>query len=96
VKPLDKEWLLENLKGVHTIVTTEENVVAGGFGSAIKELLEGENFDVRSIGIPDRFIEHGTQPKLRSLAGLSEDQIAETLLKIRDKVWTPSSGFHSN
>ncbi len=79
VKPLDKNWLLESLKGVSTIVTVEENVIAGGFGSAIRELLEGTDFKIHSIGIPDRFIEHGTQPKLRSLVGLTEENIANVV-----------------
>jgi 1-deoxy-D-xylulose-5-phosphate synthase len=79
VKPLDRVWLLDTLKGIGVVVTVEENVLAGGFGSAIKELLEGEPIQVKSIGIPDRFIEHGTQAKLRSLVGLTDDQIAETV-----------------
>jgi 1-deoxy-D-xylulose-5-phosphate synthase len=79
VKPLDKAWLLEALQGVKTILTVEENAVAGGFGSSIHELLEGEPFAIRNLGIPDKFIEQGTQPKLRSLVGLTEENIADTL-----------------
>lgn len=78
VKPLDRNWLLETLKDIRTVLTVEENVLAGGFGSAIRELLEGEPIEVRSLGIPDRFIEHGPQPKLRNLVGLSAEQIAES------------------
>jgi 1-deoxy-D-xylulose-5-phosphate synthase len=85
VKPLDRNWLMDTLQGIRTVVTVEENVLAGGFGSAIKELLEGENITVRSIGIPDRFVEHGPQPKLRALVGLSEDQIAETVRRTHSK-----------
>jgi 1-deoxy-D-xylulose-5-phosphate synthase len=79
VKPLDKAWLLEALKGVKTILTVEENALAGGFGSSIHELLEGEPFAIRNLGIPDKFIEQGTQLKLRSLVGLTEENIADTL-----------------
>ncbi len=79
VKPLDKNWLMDNLNGIKTILTVEENAVAGGFGSAIKEILEGEPFGVKSLGIPDRFIEHGTQQKLRSLVGLTEEHIADVV-----------------
>src|SRR5581483_4700113 len=79
VKPLDKAWLLEALQGVKSILTVEENVVAGGFGSSIHELLEGEPFAIRNLGIPDKFIEQGTQPKLRGLVGLTEENIADTL-----------------
>ncbi len=82
VKPLDKGWLLEALKGVKTVITVEENVLQGGFGSSIRELLEGEDFNIRSLGIPDRFIEHGPQPKLRALVGLSDEQIAHSIVAI--------------
>lgn len=75
VKPIDRAWLLETLHGIRSVVTVEENAVAGGFGSAVKELLEGTGVEVVSLGIPDRFIEHGTQAKLRSLVGLSEEQL---------------------
>jgi 1-deoxy-D-xylulose-5-phosphate synthase len=82
VKPLDRVWLLDSLKGIRSIITVEENVVAGGFGSSIRELLEGENFEITAIGIPDKFIEQGTQPKLRSLVGLTTENIAETARQI--------------
>ncbi len=88
VKPLDRTWLLETLKGFRTVLTVEENVLAGGFGSAIRELLEGETISIRSIGIPDKFIEHGTQQKLRSLVGLTEQNIADTLRQIHAGVRT--------
>lgn len=83
VKPLDRAWLLETLKGINSIVTVEENALAGGFGSAIRELLEGTSIQVTSIGIPDKFIEHGTQAKLRSLVGLTSDNIAKTVRQVR-------------
>src|SRR5262249_28926823 len=86
VKPLDKAWLLESLNGVKTILTVEENAVAGGFGSAIRELLADQTFTIHSLGIPDKFIEQGTQPKLRSLVGLTEENIAATLRSIHSGV----------
>ncbi|MFN0118280.1 MAG: 1-deoxy-D-xylulose-5-phosphate synthase [Elusimicrobiota bacterium] len=89
VKPLDKNWLLDTLKGIKTVLTVEENVIAGGFGSAIKEYLEGTDIKVYSLGIPDRFIEHGTQPKLRSLVGLTTENIAESVKKIHASNWQP-------
>jgi 1-deoxy-D-xylulose-5-phosphate synthase len=97
VKPLDRAWLLESLKGIKTIVTVEENAIAGGFGSAIKELLENEPIHIKSLGIPDRFIEHGTQPKLRSLVGLTDDQIADATLAALPKAsHGTTTGFHPN
>lgn len=82
VKPLDRSWLIESLRGVKTVITVEENVIQGGFGSAIRELLEGEDFIIRSLGIPDRFIEHGPQPRLRALVGLSDEQIAQSVIAL--------------
>lgn len=73
VKPLDKNWLLETLGDTKTVITVEENVLAGGFGSAIQEYLEGYSYEIHRIGIPDKFIEHGTQPQLRKLVGLDEE-----------------------
>src|SRR2546425_8186895 len=62
-KPLDEELILRLAKGTCRIVTVEDHVVAGGFGSAVLELLEARgllrNVDVRLIGYPDRVIEHG-------------------------------------
>lgn len=82
VKPLDKAWLLETLHGFRTVVTVEENTVVGGFGSAIRELLEGHSIEIRSIGIPDRFVEHGSQPQLRKLVGLDHSTLAENFRRI--------------
>ncbi len=82
VKPIDRAWLIETLKGISQVVTVEENAIAGGFGSAIREILEGENIAVTSIGIPDKFIEHGTQQKLRSLVGLTEENISHTVRQV--------------
>jgi 1-deoxy-D-xylulose-5-phosphate synthase len=85
VKPLDKEWLLDVLSGFKSVLTVEENVLAGGFGSAIREMLEGFDISVYSLGVPDQFIEHGTQPKLRSLVGLTDENIAKTAKEIYTK-----------
>lgn len=82
VKPIDKKWLLENLQGIKTIVTVEENVLSTGYGSAIRELLGEENFNIHSIGIPDQFIEHGSQPILRDLVGLSAEKLMEQFAQI--------------
>lgn len=82
VKPIDRMWLLDALKSIRTILTVEENMLAGGFGSAIKELFEGQNFFIHSMALPDRFIEHGTQSKLRALVKLTEEDIAQTLRQL--------------
>jgi 1-deoxy-D-xylulose-5-phosphate synthase len=72
VKPLD-ENLIMSIAGRHrAIVTIEENAVMGGAGSAVGELLaaEGVQLPLHHIGIPDRFIEHGSRETCLAAAGL--------------------------
>ena len=72
VKPLDRERILTVARTHSAIVTLEENVVAGGAGSGVGELLAAEGFEVPllHIGIPDRFIEHGSREDCLAAAGL--------------------------
>jgi 1-deoxy-D-xylulose-5-phosphate synthase len=68
-KPLDKEVLLQAASQTKKMVTVEENALAGGFGSAVLQLLsEARLFDVRTLclGLPDEFVEHGPQLLLRA------------------------------
>ena len=76
--------LLKSLiqRGVRRFITVEENVLAGGFGSAVMEALEGEDVSVRRIGIGDHFVTHGTQPILRDNEGLSAEKIAEKVKRL--------------
>ncbi len=81
VKPLDRKLILTAAERTGHLVTIEENALQGGFGTAILELLSDEGkIDVRvkRIGIPDRFIEQGSQTQLRSDLGLDGAGIAET------------------
>jgi 1-deoxy-D-xylulose-5-phosphate synthase len=73
VKPLDRELILELAYKTKQIITVEENVLQGGFGSAVLELLAEEGMNhvsLKRIGLPDQFIEHGTQSVLRNKYGL--------------------------
>jgi 1-deoxy-D-xylulose-5-phosphate synthase len=72
IKPLDRERILTVARTHSAIVTLEENVVAGGAGSGVGELLAAEGFEVPllHIGIPDRFIEHGSREDCLAAAGL--------------------------
>jgi 1-deoxy-D-xylulose-5-phosphate synthase len=82
VKPLDKTLILEVALRTGNLVTVEENALQGGFGSAVLELLASEgvyNIKVKRIGIPDRFIEHGSQAQLRKDLGLDGEGIAATV-----------------
>jgi len=77
VKPLDVQLLLE-LAGRHRLlVTLEDNVVAGGAGSAVSELLRdlGCNVALLHLGLPDSFVEQGGREELLGLCGLDRDGI---------------------
>jgi len=79
VKPLDERLILDLAERCGAIVTVEENSVRGGFGAAVLELLAEHNVrvPVRVLGVADQIFEQASQARLRSLAGLSPDHIAE-------------------
>ena len=82
IKPLDGELIEEVARRCRRIVTVEENVLAGGFGSAVGELLSSRGLGgalLRSIGLPDRFIEHGSSSLLREKAGLTGESISRAV-----------------
>lgn len=72
VKPLDTDLIRQMAEQHALLVTVEENVVAGGAGSAVNEYLMAEDFRmaVLNLGLPDRFIEHGKPDAMRSGVGL--------------------------
>ena len=83
VKPLDVDLLLDTARSVPRIVTVEENVLAGGFGSAVLEALAEAGMDdvsVNRIGMPDLFVEHGTAADQRHRLQLDAQGIAERVL----------------
>ena len=78
IRPLDEDLILSVASRVKRIVTVEENMLAGGFGSAVLECLNKAGFDdvsVRRIGIEDEFVEHGSQSILRKKYHLDEEGI---------------------
>ncbi|WP_418792382.1 1-deoxy-D-xylulose-5-phosphate synthase [Phosphitispora sp. TUW77] len=77
VKPLDEECILKSINKTGRLLTVEENVLQGGFGSAVLELLEmnGILVPVKRMGVPDRFISHGAQGILREQCGLTASNI---------------------
>ncbi len=81
VKPIDTELLNQLRQQTQNFVTIEEHVLAGGFGSAVMEAMEGADIRIHRIGIPDKFIEHGPQNVLRDLVGLSPEKIAQSTLE---------------
>ena len=79
VKPLDRELIAAAARECRALVTVEENVLMGGFGSAVVELLADEGLlgaRVVRMGLPDRFIEHGSQAALRERLGLTPQGVA--------------------
>ncbi len=95
IKPLDTDTLLEHADSHQSIITLEDNVLMGGFGSSILEIFEKNNImiPVKRFGWPDRFIEHGNSVnQLRSKVGLDQESLTksiETFLSIDDQVATP-------
>ncbi len=81
VKPLDAELILRLAHEHDALVTVEENVVAGGAGSAVSELLaaEGITVPILHLGLPDRFIDHGDPAYLLAQAGLDAKGIAASI-----------------
>ncbi len=81
LKPLDAELLTAEAARTGFVVTVEENVLQGGFGSAVLELFSerGMTVPVHRIGLPDQFIEQGSQAELRALCGLDARGIAASI-----------------
>ncbi len=81
VKPLDRDLLAGYARRVGVIVTLEDHVLMGGFGSAVLEALSEMQLDVPvvRIGWPDRFIEHGKPDQLRAKYGISVESALEKL-----------------
>jgi 1-deoxy-D-xylulose-5-phosphate synthase len=83
VKPLDAETILHYAARTGNILTVEEGILSGGFGSAvIEELMQSsiEGIAVKSLGIPDRFVEQGPQEILRDTYDLSARGITKVAL----------------
>lgn len=80
-KPLDLDMLDTVASRFQKIVTLEENNLPGGFGSAVAEYYIIKNYknDLQFIGIPDKFVDHGTQEELHKLLGIDPDGIVETV-----------------
>ena len=79
-KPLDEELILDVGNHTKKMVIVEENVLSGGFGAAVLELLEkaeASDVKVRRLGIPDEFVTHGKQDFLRSIYHLDAPGIAK-------------------
>ncbi len=88
VKPLDTELILSLAKKIPAVITVEENVLQGGFGSAVLECLVDSgitDIQVKRIGLPDAFIEHGSQKILRSKYQVDAQAIVKAAQEIISK-----------
>jgi 1-deoxy-D-xylulose-5-phosphate synthase len=93
LKPLDANLLCNWAKKTGKVLTVEENVLQGGFGSAVLELLQERGLlstQVKRLGIPDIFIEHGPQALLREKYGIDENGIFREVQKMFEEGWSDS------
>ena len=87
VKPLDRELIMTWAKKTGRVITVEENMLQGGFGSAVLEMFEEESFfpkSLKRLGVCDFFVPHGSQAILRNLCGIDTDAIESAALKLLD------------
>jgi 1-deoxy-D-xylulose-5-phosphate synthase len=85
VKPLDADLIGALAREIPRIITVEENVRQGGFGSAVLECLSDQGvtgFHLQCIGIPDSFVEHGPQKILRSKYGIDASTIVNAAKRL--------------
>jgi 1-deoxy-D-xylulose-5-phosphate synthase len=85
LKPLDEDLLCRWAKRTGRVLTVEENVLQGGFGSAVLELLEASGISsviVRRLGIPDLFVENAPQSLLRNRYGIDTDGIVHEVKRM--------------
>ena len=84
-KPLDSGLIIELAGRIKRLVTIEENTIKGGFGSGVAELLQQSGISgvqLKIIGIPDEFVEHGSQAILRAKYGLDTEGITKQVLEL--------------
>jgi 1-deoxy-D-xylulose-5-phosphate synthase len=85
IKPLDQELILSWARKTDRVMTIEENVVQGGFGSAVLEMFQESLFTPSGfmrLGIPDTFVPHGSQSTLRNLYGIDAEGIERAALAL--------------
>lgn len=84
LKPLDEKLLHKVFDSFKNIITVEDGTVVGGLGSAVIDFANANNYKskITKLGVPDRFIEHGSKKKLVELCGFDSEGIAETVLFI--------------
>ena len=82
LKPVDEELLHEVGKNFSRIITVENGTIQGGLGTVVMEFMmeNGYTPQISRIGVPDRFIEHGTIPELYRLCGMDKESITKVII----------------
>jgi 1-deoxy-D-xylulose-5-phosphate synthase len=96
VKPLDEDVVFEMARKHEVLVTVEDNVIAGGAGSAVNECMARLDIQVTTLnlGLPDRFLEHGSREELLAEAGIdAAGIIASVEALLRDRQRPASSSY---
>lgn len=88
IKPLDEDLLREVGKKFSRIITVEDGVKNGGMGSAVTEFFNDAEIPVmvKRLGLPDKFVEHGTPEELYKLCGLDKDSIKQEIINQYNKI----------
>ena len=87
LKPLDQDMLHEIGRNFKRIVTVEDGVLMGGMGSAVLEFMSDNGYapNVKRLGIPDCFVQHGTVQELRKICGIDETGIYNVIIQMLDQ-----------
>lgn len=93
VKPLDEELLHEVFKKYQLIITIEDGVIKGGFGSAVMEFAQAHEYSlpIKMLGLPDQFIDHGKVDELQEIAKIDVDSIRSVLTTLLKKFDLPDA-----
>ena len=87
VKPLDEEMLHGIFKTYRAVITVEDGVVKGGFGSAVMEFAQEHNYSIpiKALGLPDKFIDHGKVEELQEIVKIDVESIRSSVLDLLKK-----------
>ncbi len=88
VKPLDEALLHEVGKQFKKVLVIEDGILKGGIGTAVLEFMADNNYhpQIKRLGLPDNFVEHGSVSELQHLCGIDEEAILEALLSLNTEI----------
>ena len=95
INPLDEKLILDSAAKTGRVVTVEEHMISGGFGSRALALIENvmpKGAKVKTLGVPDRFIEHGVRSELLEMLGLTAEGIANSIREDFPEMFRKGSG----